>query len=177
MIDWATLQPGLQALVATLTGLAVGDVTWSGAKQTFAAQPKFAKAELQAFGNRSVGTLDALTWDELTADGPMVQTALGVRELTLRVKVTCYDQRPGFTARNYLEMLRDRLPWDSARDSLAALSLGFQSVLSLTDLSTPADSHVASVGAIDVRLNVATTDRDPTQYSRISTVNYDPTYE
>lgn len=177
MIPWPTLQPGLVTLVGQLTGLT--QVFWQDtqtAPGTFVAASQVAKAELMAFAMTSSGKLDALTWAEQSPNGPLLQTAKGVREFTLRTKVTVYDQLSNLVARNYLEQMRDRMAWDSTRDTLMALSLGFQSALSLTDLSKPVDGHIASIAALDVRFNLGTSDTDPTQYSRISTGTFAPTY-
>lgn len=176
MIDWSTLQAGLASLVSRLTGIAAGDIAWAGAKDRFVAAPKLASIDLQTFANTTVGQLDALTWSEQSPNGPLQQTTQGWREFTLRIRVTTYDQRPVLVARTYLEMVRDRMAWDSTRDALAALSLGFVEALSLTDLSAPRDSRIASIASLDLRFNLASADTDPTLYERISTVEFDPTY-
>ena len=136
----------------------------------FVAADAFVKAEVQAFALQSVGVLDALTWAEQGTDGPLHQTAQGMRVVTLRTKVTVLDQRAGLVARVYLERLRDRMVWDSTRDALKALGLGFAQARDTVDLSKKVDQHVMSIGAIDLRFNLAVTDTDPTEYSRIASL-------
>lgn len=176
-VDWTTLQAGVSALWQTLMGLT--DVRWADTARNgdgvtpagfVAAGTAFATADIQVTSNVGVGVQDALTWDEASPNGPMVQTTRGVRELTLRTKVTVYDQHPDRVARVYLERLRDRLPWDSARDALAALGLGVIEARALLDLSKKADQRITSIAAMDVRFTLCTSDTDPTEYSRIETV-------
>lgn len=173
-LDWGALQSGIISLWQSLTGLV--QVYWDGAAVPFVATPQVAKAEILAFGLQSVGTLDALSWSELTANGPLVQTMYGTRTITLRTKVTVYSQAPGMTARNFLERLRDRMAWDSTRDALRLLSLGYQSAASLADLSKPIDGRIASIAALDLKFNVGVADQDPTQYSRITSGTFAGNY-
>lgn len=169
MIDWATLQAGVVALWKSLTGLA--DVRWQDAQGAFvSAENAFAKAEIQVVSNVGVGALDALTWAEASPGGPMQQTTEGLRLLVLRTKVTVYDQRSALVARNYLERLRDRLPWDTSRDALEALSLGLVDVRKTQDLSKRDDQRITSIAAADVRLHLGISDTDPTEYSRVESV-------
>lgn len=168
-IDWDALQTGVATVWRTLTGLT--DVRWQDEATGYVpAENLFAKAQIQVISNLPIGQLDALTWDEASADGPMVQTTRGMRELLLRTKVTVYDQRAGLVARVYLERLRDRLPWDSARDALAALGLGVIDTRALVDLSKRDDKRITSIAAMDARFNLGISDTDPTEYSRIETL-------
>jgi acyl dehydratase len=106
---------------------------------------------------------------------PLYDTALGLRGITLRVKVEAYDQRPDGTARAFLERLRTRVRWKSSYYALAALGLGLEESLSLIDLSraTAMDSRVTSVAALDLRFNRPSTETDPTPYSRITAGTFD----
>lgn len=105
---------------------------------------------------------------------PLYDTTLGLRGFTLRVKVETYDQRPDGTARAFLERLRTRLRWKSSYYALAELGLGLEGALSLVDLSRASalNPGVISIAALDLRFNRASTETDPTPYSRITTGSF-----
>lgn len=201
MIDWETLQAGIKTLVANLTGLTT--VQWYDEQLPLVAAQsnQFAIARCMVFAVTSIGAWDDRqfatgTWTagvfeaedpEDDNDGALFETIRGQRAFTLRVSVESYDQRPGRTARQYLEAMRDRLTRKSIQPTLNLLALGFAEVLMLRDISDNQDDHVVSKAVFDTRWNLGTSDTDPsgdepgtttspTGYSRISTIE-DPEWE
>lgn len=186
MIDFATLKPALLALAKSLTGLSVA--TMENEPRVMAKPSEGAVALVSFFGVAGVGGTDAKRYDRDTAsewgqggdteilpeggaEPPVLETVIGRRELTIRIKVDGIFQDANRDARFYLERMRTRLSWESTRVALLAAGLGFQEVLLATTADEKRDNRLASIALVDVRCNVVSSEQDPTLHPTIERVD------
>jgi len=169
-VDWATVLPGIAALLARLTGL-----------QTFErdSPPKFTDPVLKAKLEFAVTSCVAVGRDErrYTYDGTvvdpnarMVLTIDGNREFVLAVKCVSYDHTPLHSAEFFLERIYTKLSWPSSQAALNAVGISFTGAEKFVNVSaniSDAD-RVFSLGVKDFRFLASVTDTvppDPTDVS------------
>ena len=167
-MNFETLEPAILSLVRTLTGLPAEMLDDNKTKIAPA------KVRVSIFALSSIGTQDEVSYVRTPgtygagapagslaggAEHPATETAIGRRELTIRMRCESTFQSPGKAARQYLEAARTRIRLSTSRAAFRAAGLGFQSVETLTDLSAPlADAgRVQSVCVLDIRCNVIST--------------------
>ena len=180
-MNTAAIDTDLPALFARLMGC---QTIWDNDPRPIVTPP--ALATLLAFGAVSIGS-DARCysrapdggWGNAPHEDPWpgvppkaLESTIGVREVTVRVRVETYVEVPGERGRTYLDRLVGRLGWTSSRLALEAMGLGFQSILSFIDLPTTIDDHVYSWSVLDLRFNASTAETDTDhEYDTIERVN------
>lgn len=185
MIDFATLKPALLALAKSLTGLTVAAM--ENEPRPMAKGSEGTIALVSFFGISGIGTDEhryerdtASEWGqggdteilpEGGAEPPVLDTVIGRRELTIRIKVEGIYQDANRDARFFVERMRTRLSWESTRVALLAAGLGFQEVLLATIADEKRDNRTASIALVDVRCNVVASEQDPTLHPTIERVD------
>lgn len=179
MIDWTTLEPGLVVVFTALSGVAA--TRWEGAPGPYPNPLDGTTCDLSVISVVGMGQ-DELRYarpaEPAEDDGldpwggvaaPLVETAVGWREIVVRAKVMSAYQSPGSAARVYLERIRDRLRWSDVNGALRALGLGFNEIAASTDLSQVLDKRMRSIAAIDIRFNAISEAVNPTGVPSIET--------
>lgn len=172
-----TIEPGLCAWIATLTGIAVALVTFEnaprpmdapGGRATLSWVSMAAKDTPGVVWDYDAGAVDALA--ELTP------TVLGDRVLVLQVGVESIDHRPGYSASALAQRIADRAFSPSSDAALEALNLGLADVGAPQRADYASDGRMRSRAVVEVRLNAsfAFTDTDGST-SSIASVTADAT--
>ena len=174
-IDLGALDTALVPILRSLTGLSVvarEDMPRPLAKASEGAlvlyslfgvatiggtdERRFARATDQEYGQGG----DTETIPEGGQEPPAIETIIGRREVTIRVKVDSVDQTGNRGARYYLERMRTRVQWSSIQTALRGAGLGFQDVLLATEANETRDEHRASVAIFDLRCNMLAIEAD-----------------
>ena len=155
-MDLATIEPAIQDWIAKLTDIARPLVVWEN-------QPRPAS---------QTGTIATLSWvsstgwgtderrDEVDLHGNLVPLIVGQRAMTFQVTIETHDQRPGYTARNYLERARDRFWWPSGQAILAAVNVSFISSPGVRTLDAPRGQRMMSLAALEIKFGATVVTRD-----------------
>lgn len=176
-MNFVDLQAGLKALIASLTELPVDQVVWFDEATPDPVGEVAAIARVQVYGLVNVGQGGESRFREAVENdnGPLFETVRRQKALTLRVRVESYDV--GTPARQWLMNLDSKLTALSTSIALEAIGLAYQQTLTYQDVSKTSNGRVTSWAIVDVRMNAADTWTDPTQYSRITSGVFDPTYK
>lgn len=164
-MDLATIEPGLCAWVASLTGITAALVTFENAPR-----PQFTSGGRALLSWVSMVAKDTpgVEWDyedqgeEGDALDEMTPTVTGDRVLVLQVGVETIDHRPGYSASVLAQRLVDRAHAPSSDAALEALNLGLADVGAPQRADYPADGRMVSRAVVEVRFNAsfAFTDTD-----------------
>lgn len=178
MIDWSAIEPGLCALVLARTGIVC--VHEDGA-EPFIPPGAACIAKFSIFAVTPVG-VDELRMIEHVGepiwDGPwggddpkLREHALGVRELTWRIRFEAYDATAGRAAQQHTEKLRDQMSLTSTRAELKALGLSYLSTLATGYVPQRKDQRQRPFAFLDLRLGASGAFLDSTEYTTIETVS------
>ena len=157
-MDLETIEPGLCAWVAALTGVAPACATFENAPRPQAVAP--GRALLSWVSMPSKGT-PGVVWDydaeagEVDALTEMVPTVLGDRLLVLQVGVESIDHRPAYSSSALAQRLADRARAPSSDVALEVLNLGLADVGTPTRADYPADGRMVSRAIVEIRFNAS----------------------
>lgn len=159
-MDLETIEPGLLAWLATLTGVpAACCVKQSASRPVHAGQLVLA----QWTSLTSVG-LDAEEWeydedavDPLTELSPSLH---GDRRAVLQVDVETNDQRPGYDAQHLAQRIVDRCRAPSSRATLEALNVGLASVGAVRRTDYPFDGRMIARATVELSFNAVSHHED-----------------
>ncbi len=174
MIDWTILKPRLQAIAAKLTGIPIRMVTFDGAAMPMIDPVVGAIVELMVWPAAAVGEPDILwkdgdpvepfeigePWGGEMSSPLLVESVESVREINLRIKVTCFVHTPGVEAETITERIAGRIYSLSTRKLLEAAGLGFSRLESTQYPTTKHDQRIRSVGVQDVKLYIVNVETD-----------------
>lgn len=188
MIDFEAKKTAIRAIVASLTGVTAGAVVFEDEPRPMADPAQGAIVLISFFGVVSLGSTDERVYERDTSaeygqggdtseipeggqEPPALETVVGRREVTIRVKVETIYQDANRDARFYLERMRTRIAWSSIQDRLTAAGLGFQDVALATLIGETRDNRKPSIAVFDVRANVLATEQDPYLWPTIERVD------
>ena len=157
-MDLATIEPGLCAWVASLTGIAAALVTFENAPRPQGAPGGVA---LLSWVSMPAKDTPGVLWDyeDQGVDGDalneMTPTVLGDRVLVLQVGVESQDHRPGYSSSALARRISDRSHAPSSDAALEALNLGLADVGAPQRADYPFDGRMVSRAVVEVRLNAS----------------------
>jgi len=165
-MDVATVETGLLAWAAQVTGAAAACCWWDSAKRPVTPAGAVT-ATLSWLPGRSVG-IDHEEWayDEAAGDADplteMTPTSRGVRVETLQLSVESSDLRAGYSATAAAQRVVRRARGTRSRDALRALNLGLADVRGPTRADYPFDGRMVSRALVELSFNApfAFTDTD-----------------
>lgn len=163
-MDFATIEPALCTLVASLLGLTGSDASCVQFENAPRVRNNGVAVLLSWVSTGNVGNAsDEERWS-YTADADPLQemrvTVSGPRALRLQVAVETLDQRPGYTARSIAERARARFAWPSARTTLAGVGLAFVRVSDVTTADHRVDGRWMPRSLFEVAFNGAHSEED-----------------
>jgi hypothetical protein len=183
VIDWETIQEGLQELVESLSGAPAQmqdeprdyvdpDVRAVALLSVFSIGALSSRPDKDYEDGEGLGYAEAPFGDLWGGSSPnLIEWVSEVEEIVLRVLLESYSQHPSDVARAYLERLRARLCWTSSLQTIKGLGLSYQSTDQVTEVSTTYDDHVISAAVLDVRFTVRNNETDTANpHARIETV-------
>jgi hypothetical protein len=183
VIDWATVEPGLCALVTSITGIACEH---PDGKRSLVSPATGCVATSIVYAITPQGTderqmLPAPDEDQPWANpwggepGDLIECVVGLREVTWRVKFEAYDATPGRAAQAHAERLRTRMSFSSSAAALEALGFGLLRAEPTTYVPEPRSQRTRPFAFVDFRLSVYDAEADTANpYKTIETVS--PTF-
>jgi hypothetical protein len=163
-VDWATILPGIQTLLVSVTGLRsanVGDA--DEGKQKFISPVKKGQLSFKVISVRHIGR-DETRLEEVDVDGDihLEETVCGNREFTLQLLFEGYDHAFTKFAEYYLERIFTKLSRRTSKTALAAVGVSWTGVTPFVNLSRVIsnEDRVYSRGARDFTFLTAVNDHD-----------------
>ncbi len=159
MIDFATIENGLKALIATLAAVSANVVTWKDEPR-----PMARGTQVLLSWTSSVGVgVDEIRFEDPEDDeaSHVVPVIVGNRVLALQVQIETWNQKPNAPhARSIAEKIRTRLARPTTFASLKALNLGWIDANVVNVGNYESDQRMIAAAIVDIRFNHAVTDRD-----------------
>lgn len=159
-MDLATIEPGLLAWAAALTGVPVAFCLWENQPRV---QHRGQLVLLRWVSEVGVGEDETLYTYAAHADPllEMTPTVTGNRLVVVQLDIEVHDQRPGVNAHHIASRARTRLQWPSSLAALAALDLAMVGAEQIVVTDYEVDGRFVSRRTMDVRLNASSRETDP----------------
>lgn len=174
-MDWVAIKPALKTLLGNLSGLVTvwkdepRPMTPNGADKALCLL-SLAPTSGQGFDER--GRIYDATQP---LNREMQEVLIGVRNVTLSVRVESFDQSHSKTALHYLEHVRARFRWKTTTAALKAINVAFRGTHEIIDLSGMKDQRIASMANLDIKLGMVSVEANPSRGGYIETVDLDIT--
>jgi hypothetical protein len=152
--DWTTIRANLATWAKNVTGLESHQVVWRDTADDNAWRGR-AGVILDITAIQTIGTDEIIYGNAANpqAGAELDVTVCGQRTMTLGVRVEVQDQRAGYDAITYTELLRTSLRLPSTYALFSAAGVGFASVLAETDLESIYQGRRHSAAQLDILLN------------------------
>lgn len=163
MIDWATIKPGLRALLASLSGV---PCTWTEDAADLGDALAQARCVLSVFGDVAEQSTALTSYVQAETGGflsapflsrpwcapkPYYERTTAMHSFTLRVLCESFAGGPQSSAHQILGRARGRLGFTSTRDALIAIGCGLGAVTPTLEIGGDGDREV-SRAVFDLRL-------------------------
>lgn len=158
-MNHATLDEGLRAWAAALTGIPATCVRWENEP---AVQGNGALVFLRWVSEAAVG-VDATHYTFAENDDPLAEmtpTTTGNRVAVLQVDVEIHDQRPGQNAHAIAARAATRVRWPRLLAVLEALGVAVAAMGQIATTDYAVDGRVVSRRSFEVRLNGVASETD-----------------
>lgn len=162
MIDWATWQPAMRALITELANGTGPDITsaWSEEKQPFTDPATGVKLELRVNRISGLGRDERrLTFNEDT--NTLTEEIHGQRTMSLDVRFISQEATNDLWAFTFSERVRTRLRRDASIEALLAVNTAIIDIGDTVNLSDANDGHIETIAAFELRLGLGFQDNNP----------------
>jgi hypothetical protein len=173
VIDFATVEAALKALVSTLSS----DSAPARIPSRLEDEPEeqlsdLVRAEITIMRGVfvTVGATDERRAVYSEGEDALIETICSLRRGSWRIKCTALEQTSSENAWHVIERVRTRLSRRSARETLRAVNVAVIEATPTIDLSRANDQKQASIAAFDLRVQVMIAEEDPTRLSYIETI-------
>lgn len=150
-MTWQALQDGLKAWVATSSGINADDIFWDDEPEGF---HQFPLGILRLKQHNSDGGSDEVRYESNGPDEDASVVAMGLRTVTLTVRVRTRDSVADARPYAYLDRARACLELPSAQDAFRALGAGLISSTANVNLTRVYQGRRQLEEAFDIRFNV-----------------------